>query len=306
MAATTTSPRPNHIPVSYSPKVLMGQKWRARRPDRWYKRYPFSPRASPRTRNGRNFRNLTKRLLEAMKPTLTNDGDLFERENTEWITRHLPAYESLWAEYIGNDGANVLHPARRARPHWKDKHQLFAQAHYTMAVSAWLLWQLTETILSDSKIRATAGMPLETSAKHLAEVEKLFLFMAYLGNIIDQVDKMKELTGLEFGTATADRLKNLEEWRHAVIHGTRIPTQQDHELWVPPLSGRMKNPDEWSGKMAWSAVPEADYEPLSIFCERTRADLFGALKSAHGALKDGLAYFLVIRGFQWVPEGRLL
>jgi hypothetical protein len=226
-----------------------------------------------------------------MARTLANDGDLFERQNADWITEHLPVYQSLWAEYIGNDGENRLSSARLVRPEWSKNHQLFAQAHYTMATSGWLLWRHTDSILAETAARIATESPLKTAADHLAEVQKLFLFMGYVGNIIDQVDKMQELTGVGFTPEASDRLAELKAGRHAVIHGARIPTQQDYELWVPPLIGRMQKPEEWSGKMAWAEVPGKNYEPLSQFCERTRTKIFTALVSVHGALKDGLGRF---------------
>lgn len=36
------------------------------------------------------------------------DGDQFERETADWIRYNLPTYETLWGEFIGNDGTAAV------------------------------------------------------------------------------------------------------------------------------------------------------------------------------------------------------
>jgi len=225
-------------------------------------------------------------------PTLITDGDWIEHHNAEWLALNLSQYECIWAEFVGNSGDNSPNPSRSLRPEYADKYALFVQHHYTLAVAVIRMREVGDRL--DQRTLEPVVTTL-TPAHFLDDVDQYFMFMAYVGNAVDQLLKMDELLKANLGTQA--KLQAFYDYRHTVVHGPRVPLRTDHfQLYVPPLAGTNARPGEWQGRVVWGSVPGENFIPLTTYCRDVLASFLGPANILLGGIRGALDnwFFLAV------------
>lgn len=202
-----------------------------------------------------------------------DQGDQFEQENAEWIRQNLPTYETLWSEFIGNDGTAHPLPLMNLSDTEKAARARFYQAHYSMAQSAKKLadtFQQLEEVIVHSRV------------DHGIEMQFDFLFnlMSRIGHIRDMVGKMD--TALRMGSSAVEPLQEFYDMRSHVCHGPQMPFKVINEMIHIPKIGR-RNPlvGEWDDDKQWDQMNPDEFVPLADFCQELVKGLFELLASIH-------------------------
>lgn len=201
------------------------------------------------------------------------DGDQFERENTDWIRQNLPTYETLWREFIGNDGtahplemtglSEELIPARRR----------FYQAHYSIAQSAKKIVEIVDS-LEDVILKAKAEHTCQ------GQFDLLFCLLSRIGHVRDMVGKMDAALGM--GGEAVNPLQQFYDLRSHVTHGPQMPFKIDNDIiQIPKIGGRNPTESEWDDDKAWEDMKPDTFVPLSTFCDATVKDFMELLTSIH-------------------------
>jgi len=201
------------------------------------------------------------------------NGDQFEKENADWIRQNLPSYETLWKDFIGNDG--TAHPLelRNLSAEGIPARRRFYQAHYSMAQSAKRIGDLLETI---------EGIILESKAEHSydAQFDLLFNLLSRIGHVRDMVGKMDAALGMA-GSAV-NKLQVFYDLRSHVTHGPQVPFYVKSDIiHIPRIGGRNPEAAEWDDGKSWDEMKPESFVPLSTFCEVTVQDFFVLLVSIH-------------------------
>ena len=184
-------------------------------------------------------------------------------------------------DYIGNDGENEPKPRRVLRPVFAKKHPLFAQIHYTLMFSLVRMNQVTQRLENRALARIKAGRA--EAYDYFGDIDQYFLFMAYMGNATDQLLKMEELVAPGIGSQAA--LQKFYDFRHIVIHGPRVPVKfTDFELYVPCLKEVPKE-DDWQKGVAWGAVGDKSFMPVTKFCPEMLKEFLRAVNLVHGRVR---------------------
>lgn len=151
-----------------------------------------------------------------------------------------------------------------------------------MAVHTYMLWKLAEEIDQDAVRRAAENQNLVDCDLYLKETERCVLLMAYLGNVCDQIGRIRDILGDRYSVEAEAELNRLYQVRHSVLHGPRVPTRQDDfELYVPD-AGR------WNSKDEWSTPPEEAYRRLSEIGKELARDLLQLVNRIHGGFRKRL------------------
>lgn len=201
------------------------------------------------------------------------DGDQFERENADWIRQNLPTYETLWREFIGNDG--TAHPLEMTG---LSKEQIparrrFYQAHYSMAQSA---MKIVDNVASLDDVI------LKAKAEHTCQgqFDLLFCLLSRIGHVRDMVAKMDAALGM--GGDAVNPLQQFYDLRSHVTHGPQMPFRIENDIiQIPKIGGRNPTESEWDDDKAWEEMKPDTFMPLSTFCDETVKNFFKLLTSIH-------------------------
>ena len=217
-------------------------------------------------------------------PTLKINGDWIEHRNAGWLAVNLSHYEPIWAEFIGNSGDNSPNPSRPVRPEFAKNYALFVQRHYTLAVALIRMREVVDRI--EQRALERIGISA-TPAHYLDDVDQYFLFMAYLGNAVDQLLRMDELLAANLGTQA--KLQSFYDYRHTVVHGPRIPLKtDDFQVHVPRLAGTNARPGDWYPTLVWGSVPDENFIPLTTYCCDVLASFLGPANVLLGSIRGAL------------------
>src|SRR5437868_2879813 len=159
-------------------------------------------------------------------------GDIFESTNADWLRRHLPHYEQIWAAFIGHDGTGwpcempgLDQAAQTAR-------KRFYQAHYSFACTIRRLAKLSE------ELDHSLGVVSDYAAFE-AESDRLFRYASYLGHVRDMFKIMEEALACH-GKLYAT-LQDFYAQRSHLLHGPRLPVRiVDGFLMIPKVGGENK------------------------------------------------------------------
>ena len=192
-------------------------------------------------------------------------GDKFETQNLDWLREKLPFYEKIWADFIGHDGqGNPIPPEHLTDveiTNWKR----FCQAHYSFAVSTFLL----------DKIE------LVETKEFLAEINMIMTFMMYVGHVRDMFSKMD--TSLKGCGELSGPFQEFYDRRSHIIHGPRIPIKYDEIglTMVPQIAGRNEEKNEWHSNQTWDVAKDGKYHYLVDTLEETKIELFKLINNVH-------------------------
>lgn len=200
-------------------------------------------------------------------------GDQFERQNADWIRRKLPTYETLWSQFIGNDGTAHPLPLRNLSVADETARGRFYQAHYSMAQSAKKLDDIFDQltmVVASSKANHTVE----------SQFDLLFNLLSRIGHIRDMVGKMD--AALRIGGAAVIPLQEFYDMRSHVCHGPQMPFKlEDDIIHIPRIGRRNPSTAEWDDDKQWDAMDPAKFVPLDEFCEELVEKLFELLASIH-------------------------
>ena len=207
-----------------------------------------------------------------LKMNLEN-GDQFERENAYWIRQYLPTYETVWREFIGNDG--TAHPLE-LKGLSKEKipaRRRFYQAHYSMAQSAKKIVDIVASL---------EYVILKAEAEHSCQeqFDLLFCLLSRVGHVRDMIRKMDAALGME-GEAV-NPLQIFYDLRSHLTHGPQMPFLIENDmLKIPMIGGRNPTESEWDDDKAWEQMKPETFTLLSTFCDETVKEFFEQLTSIH-------------------------
>jgi hypothetical protein len=200
-------------------------------------------------------------------------GDQFEQQNADWIRQNLPTYETLWSQFIGNDGTAHPLPLKNLSLADETARARFYQAHYSMAQSAKKLADIFQGLEEVIFFART---------NHSVEIQFDFLFnlMSRIGHVRDMVGKMD--TALRMGGDAVTPLQEFYDMRSHVCHGPQMPFKLEDEIIHIPRIGR-RNPSavEWDDDKQWDEMAPAEFVPIADFCDELVKALFELLASIH-------------------------
>ena len=200
-------------------------------------------------------------------------GDQFEQQNADWIRRNLPTYETLWSQFIGNDGTAHPLPLKNLSVADETARARFYQAHYSMAHSAKKLADIFDqlaVVVASSKASDTVE----------SQFDFLFELMSRIGHIRDMVGKMD--VALRMGGTAVTALQEFYDMRSHVCHGPQMPFKlEDETIHIPKIGRRNPTAEEWDDDKQWIEMDPAEFVPLANFCEELVGTLFELLASIH-------------------------
>lgn len=200
-------------------------------------------------------------------------GDRFEKESATWIREHLPTYEKLWSEFIGNDGTAHPLPLTNLPPEDEASRKFFYQAHYSMALSAKKIHEIMDG-LKDVILASRADQSYER------QFDLLFCLMARIGHVRDMVAKMDAALSMN-GEAEAP-LQGFYHMRSHLCHGPQMPSsQKDDQIHVPMIGADNPTASEWHDKDFWDKKDPETFVPLHDLCEKLVQEFFEILTSVH-------------------------
>ncbi len=202
-------------------------------------------------------------------------GDRFETENIEWISQNLPFYETVWKDFIGHDGLGNPVPPENLEQDKMNNWKRFCQAHYSFAISTFLL----------DKIQ------LEDSKDFLSEVNLIMTFMMYVGHIRDMFAKMDGC--LKGNGEISTPFQEFYDKRSHIIHGPRIPVKYDDIgfTMVPLIAGRNEGIYEWHSNQTWDVAKNGEHEYLVDTLKQTKVELFKLINQVHPKIYGAAEHF---------------
>lgn len=207
-----------------------------------------------------------------LKMNLEN-GDQFERENAHWIRQYLPTYETVWREFIGNDG--TVHPLelKGLSQEKISARRRFYQAHYSMAQSAKKIVDIVASL---------EYVILKAKAEHSCQeqFDLLFCLLSRVGHVRDMINKMDVALGM--GGKAVNPLKKFYDMRSHLTHGPQMPFRIDNGIiQIPMIGGINSTESEWDDDKAWEQMKPESFTSLSTFCDETVKEFFEILTTIH-------------------------
>lgn len=204
-------------------------------------------------------------------------GDSFESKNAGWIRTELPHYECVWSAFIGHDGTGKPCTIPGMQAEDERARQLFAQAHYTMAMAMKKVGAIAERLCSNHA-------EVVDLASFEAHEEDFFLVLAYVGRVRDMFKIMGE--ALREITLQAP-LQDYYAQRSHLLHGPRLPHRvQDGLLMIPKIGGENKLFTEWDNRSTWDSIPTENFIFLSDAALDLQRSFFQKVNEVHGRLFD--------------------
>jgi hypothetical protein len=241
----------------------------------------------------RNQKNI--QIISDDSWTLTEDGDAFEKAFFKEINQKLPAYQEIWAMFIGNDGNQkiVVIPSFPAEK--KLIRQSFAEHHYTIAESAIALDEIN-TEIQNSSFEDTPTCSLKT-------LNSIVAFHGHMGRIVNNLEQLAYQTLRiydqisdnisEDALSKDDRIKRFLEslqkyyyWRHIVLHGKKFPISVStaNEFMIPDFRIEKNSPAGWDKTLSWD---EADKMILlKVYLNEINSDLIIEVNNVLERLKN--------------------
>jgi hypothetical protein len=208
-------------------------------------------------------------------PTLAANGDLFEQGYEAWINANLPDYERNWATFIGNNGKSQPDPLVEIAAEAKDDWRKFYQSHYSMAVYAFLLDELTNRAIDQLHADEMAGAS-NTPAALTQNLGNFTQFVALVGQVCDMVEQVAEAVD---NGAIAAEVNEFAKTRSNAIHSACIPMSHDYVgVKIPAIATRRGVVGEWSEDARWDFVDPNKLQYLEDWFRDTRDGLLATLK----------------------------
>lgn len=168
-------------------------------------------------------------------------GDVLERTYADRILNSIPTYATIWATYIGNDGAAGYLPMPGADQAAQTNRAKLWERLYTLYESLALCWSLEEEFREHENIN--------TPGDYIQFLNSWTAFYAHLGRIFDMAQDVADQLNHN-GAVTP--IKEFFESRCIVLHGPKVPLKWvDNALASPPLG---EGQGQWHDKMSWDQL----------------------------------------------------
>lgn len=209
-------------------------------------------------------------------PTLAANGDLFEQGYAAWINANLPDYERIWATFVGNNGKSQPAPQVEIPGEARDDWRKFYQSHYSMAVYAFLLDDLTNRAIDQLHMDEATGTS-NTPAALARNLGTFTQFVALLGQVCDMVEQISEALG---DREIAAQVTHFAKERSNAIHAACIPMAHDYAgVIIPAIATRRGSIGEWREDERWDFVDHTKRQYLEDWFRNTREGLLGTLRN---------------------------
>jgi hypothetical protein len=204
----------------------------------------------------------------------------------------------VWGTFIGNDGCNEQLNLERLSPEKDAQRKLFAQAHYSFALSAFRIDRIADSALEEK-------FPVKPSLEeYLAGHETLFLFMAYIGHVRDMFGQMEN--SLAAPGELSPPFQDYYAQRSHVIHGPQIPMALDEISWlIPRIAGTNERPGDWGKNSSWNNVAAGRMQYAPAFIKDTRDGLFVLICSVHPKVFAAAKRFFESHQMVWPDKSAL-
>lgn len=226
--------------------------------------------------------------------SLEHDGDAVERTYAAFINSRLPGYATLWADFVGNDGASRLRPRKLEGEAERGMRERLSQRIYTVL----------ESVLACRQLQKGTFVAIHGGAQQQADAaleisNKVMLFYAHLGRIRDNIERVgSDWAQHDLG----NDLQSFYSERCIVLHGCKMPFGSYENCVTTVLPGAIKNNaivwDDRTG--VWSGIAPGDLLPLKDIISDTFTRLLPLLDRAFQRLYAAVAGKLV--GPAWPDE----
>lgn len=218
-----------------------------------------------------------------MNPNLKDHGDEVERTYASFIQEHIPAYESMWARFIGNDGASrLVAPDHLGQPK-QEKRERTAQHTYT-ALEALLCARLLLDRVEAEQIGTSTIS--DRTARYLFAINDLVAFYAQIGRVRDAFVALSKLwkdVGISKG------LNEYYQQRNTVLHEIKIPFKFEGTiLSIVAPQGATHDRTRWGSGLFWSQASEMPLTAVPDLLDRVLKEVstlsnnaFARLHSEH-------------------------
>lgn len=203
-----------------------------------------------------------------MELKVSEHGDRIERRYIAIINEQLPAYGLIWSMYIGNDSKGRIPEVTGLSDAEKEKREKFSQAHYTCLESVIGMYEIIEF----TKYNQYYEIP-----DYIRQNNDFMAFVAHMGRIRDNVEKMGELFGIP---SLPSKLSEYYQERNTVLHGAKVPFMlKEQVMFIANLKGTGVENTAWHDKMVWSKFYKDDYKEIAKYLTETYNEVTSILNS---------------------------
>ena len=204
-----------------------------------------------------------------MELKVSEHGDRIERRYINIINERLPAYALIWSMYVGNDSKGRIPEVTGLSDPEKEKREKFSQLHYTCLESVIGMYEI---------IDSTKWNEYYEIRDYIRQNNDFMAFMAHMGRIRDNVEKMGKLFGISF---LHSDLSEYYKERNTVLHGTKVPFMlKEQVIFIANLKGTGVDNTAWDDKkMVWSKFYKGDYKEIAKYLAETYNEVTSILNS---------------------------
>lgn len=213
-----------------------------------------------------------------MRYTLLIHGDLLEKTFEKFIKDHIPTYELVWQNYIGNNGNNLIAPINGYDSERNKKRKEFSEHTYTILQSIILLKRLVESYEGRDK-------SIKTIEDILDFQDLLMLFFGHVGRINDNLYDAELCLINKFSKGSTISLNTIYHKRHLLIHGKTLPFIFDEtgNVLIPVLGTDTNDRSGWYHKHnSWDDINNLKSETIEITIKDIYLELLQKLNHIFG------------------------
>lgn len=183
---------------------------------------------------------------------LKDHGEKLEQEAAELVTTKIHFYEQIWSIFIGHKGNGQMADAQVASPEADRKRKSFAEHHYTILESIFLMYKIAK---KEGEILKELDFE-----EYCMLMNNLIAFYAHCGRIRDNFLQCYTIMGYpKRAPDPTFNIKSFWEERHSVLHGKKIPLSIDENgLYLMPILKNSNNNVGWDEKATWDSVAKSD------------------------------------------------
>jgi hypothetical protein len=201
-------------------------------------------------------------------------GDAFEQKHTAWIRQYLPHYETVWAAFIGHDGAGAPCKIPGLDHEAEEDRKRFYQAHYSFARSMRRVDTISEAL------NRTLGA-INSYDEFEEEIDRLSDYFNAIGNVRDMFKLITEALKPEDDLHAP--LQDFYAKRSHIIHAPRLPAKVEEGLLkIPKTGGQNLQIGEWDNRSAWDSIPCENFVFIRDFLCDSTSEFKLLVNEAHG------------------------
>lgn len=235
-----------------------------------------------------------------MKYTLLMHGDLLEKTFVKFIKDHIPTYEHVWQNYIGNDSQNKIANIMGYDKEKNEKRQRFSEHTYTILQSIILIKRVLEKYNDGNKTITDIEDVLDFQ-------DTLILFFGNIGRIYDNLYAAESCLNARASRNCRQTLSELYHKRHLLVHGKTIPFIIDEEgqVLIPKLGRNTDDLTGWYHKTnTWQDLKELPTDTVATTLNEIYQELLSKLNNIFGKFNDDILSELAVGNFKIDPPSQ--